>query len=80
MQVMVERESRRQLSGHVKIDDAYLGAERPAEPGQHGRDRPARSHSLWRSPPWTTARRISRDLLYALHTEALLAGPAMLAG
>ena len=40
MQVMVERESRRQLSGRVEIDDAYLGGERPAEPGQHGRGSP----------------------------------------
>ncbi len=40
MQVMVERESRRQLSGRVEIDDAYLGGERAAEPGHRGRGSP----------------------------------------
>lgn len=34
MQVMAERESRRQLSGRVEIDDAYLGGERPGTPGR----------------------------------------------
>lgn len=37
MQVMAERESRRQLSGRVEIDDAYLGGERP---GKRGRGSP----------------------------------------
>lgn len=37
MQVMVERESRRQLSGRVEIDDAYLGGERADQPGNRGR-------------------------------------------
>jgi len=40
MQVMAERESHRQLSGRVEIDDAYLGGERPAEPGKRGRGSP----------------------------------------
>jgi len=40
MQVMLERESRRQLSGRVEIDDAYLGGERTAEPGKAGRGSP----------------------------------------
>lgn len=34
MQVMAEREARRQLSGRVEIDDAYLGGERPGTPGR----------------------------------------------
>ncbi|MES1936219.1 IS1595 family transposase [Salinisphaera hydrothermalis] len=34
LQVMVERESRRQLSGRVEIDDAYLGGERPGKRGR----------------------------------------------
>lgn len=37
MQVMAERESRRQRSGCVEIDDAYLGGERA---GKHGRGSP----------------------------------------
>ncbi|MES1954172.1 transposase [Salinisphaera hydrothermalis] len=40
MTVMAERESRRQLSGRVEIDNEYLGGERAAEPGQHGRGSP----------------------------------------
>lgn len=40
MQVMAERESRRQLSGRVEIDDAYLGGERAGEPGKRGRGSP----------------------------------------
>ncbi len=40
MQVMAERESKRQLSGRVEIDDAYLGGERAGEPGQRGRGSP----------------------------------------
>lgn len=40
MQVMAERESKRQLSGRVEIDDAYLGGERADEPGQRGRGSP----------------------------------------
>lgn len=40
MAVMAERESHRQLSGRVEIDDAYLGGERPGEPGQRGRGSP----------------------------------------
>ncbi|MES1935440.1 transposase [Salinisphaera hydrothermalis C27AD] len=40
MQVMVERESRRQLSGRVEVDDAYLGGERAGQPGRRGRGPP----------------------------------------
>lgn len=40
MQVMAERESHRQLSGRVEIDDAYLGGERASKPGQRGRGSP----------------------------------------
>src|SRR5680860_1607146 len=40
MQVMAERESKRQLSGRVEIDDAYLGGERAGEPGKRGRGSP----------------------------------------
>lgn len=40
MQVMAERESKRQLSGRVEIDDAYLGGERTGKPGQRGRGSP----------------------------------------
>lgn len=40
MQVMAERESGRQLSGRVEIDDAYLGGERAGEPGKRGRGSP----------------------------------------
>ncbi|MDA3919725.1 MAG: IS1595 family transposase [Salinisphaera sp.] len=40
MQVMAERESKRQLSGRVEIDDAYLGGERADEPGKKGRGSP----------------------------------------
>ena len=40
MQVMAERESRRQLSGRVELDDAYLGGERAEEPGKRGRGSP----------------------------------------
>jgi ribosomal protein L37AE/L43A len=34
LQVMVEREDRRQLDGRVEIDDAYLGGERAGKPGR----------------------------------------------
>lgn len=34
MAVMAEREARRQLSGRVEIDDAYLGGERPGKRGR----------------------------------------------
>jgi transposase-like protein len=34
MQAMAERESRRQLSGRVEIDDAYLGGEKAGKPGR----------------------------------------------
>lgn len=40
MQVMAQRESKRQLSGRVEIDDAYLGGERAGKPGQCGRGSP----------------------------------------
>lgn len=40
MQVMAERESRRQLSDRVEIGDAYLGGERAAEVGKRGRGSP----------------------------------------
>jgi transposase-like protein len=34
LQVMVEREDRRQLSGRIEIDDAYLGGEKAGKPGR----------------------------------------------
>lgn len=34
LEVMVQRESRRQLSGRVEVDDAYLGGEHPGTPGR----------------------------------------------
>ena len=34
LQVMVEREAHRVLTGRVEIDDAYLGGERPGKPGR----------------------------------------------
>lgn len=37
LHAMAQRESRRQLSGRVEIDDAYLGGEHP---GKRGRSSP----------------------------------------
>ena len=34
MQVMMEREETKQLSGFIELDDAYLGGERPGKPGR----------------------------------------------
>ena len=33
MQVMMEREQSKVLSGLIEIDDAYLGGEKPGKPG-----------------------------------------------
>jgi hypothetical protein len=35
--VMLERNATYQLAGDVQVDDAYLGGERPGEPGKRGR-------------------------------------------
>ncbi|WP_419626306.1 IS1595 family transposase, partial [Thiolapillus sp.] len=34
MQVMLEREKGKKLSGRIEIDDAYIGGERPGKPGR----------------------------------------------
>ena len=56
MQVMMERDAGKRLTGRVEIDDAYLGGERSG--GKRGR-RPARRRSLspWR--PCPTASRVN---------------------
>jgi hypothetical protein len=40
-QVMMERDGRKQLTGRVEIDDAYLGGERPG--GKRGRGAPGKT-------------------------------------
>lgn len=43
MQVMKEREAGVQLYQRVEMDDAYLGGERPREPGKSGRGSPGKT-------------------------------------